>query len=281
VTTRDVPNLPAVAMAPPGEGRVHRVRRIVRLGDVDTEGRIRLDAVARYAQDVASDDMVDAGLAGVWSWVVRRTTIAVAHRPRFEQAVGVATWCSGTGAAWAERRTTIDVDGRPAVEVSALWVCLDPRTGRPVALEDRFVDVFSPPVDNRRVGGRLRHPGPPPATTDRPWTLRRTDYDALGHVNNAVTWGLVEEEAVAFRPEARVACAEVEYRAAVAPGDMVDMRVAGDATGGLGLWVVDRSGGVRTSAVVRWAGVVGAGVVGAGVVSPAVGRLRPPIPPAG
>jgi acyl-ACP thioesterase len=240
-------------MAPPGEGRVHRSRRTVRLGDVDTEGQIRLDAVARYAQDVAGDDMVDAGLAGVWGWVVRRTTIAVALLPRFEHRVGVATWCSGTGAAWAERRTTIDVDGRPAIEVSALWVCLDPRTGRPVVLEDPFVDVFSPPADNRRVRGRLLHPGPPPVTTDRPWPLRRTDYDALGHVNNAVTWGLVEEEAVAWRPGARVTWAEVEYRAVVAPGDFVDVRVAGDATGGLGLWLVDRSGAVRTTAVVRWA----------------------------
>jgi acyl-ACP thioesterase len=253
VTTADVGYRPAATMAPPGRGRVHRVRRTVRLGDVDTGGRIRLDAVARYAQDVASDDMVDAGLAGVWSWVVRRTTITVAHRPRFEQAVGVATWCSGTGAAWAERRTTIDVDGRAAIEVSALWVCLDPRTGRPVALEGRFVDVFSPPVGNRRVRGRLVHPGPPAGTTGRPWPLRRTDYDALGHVNNAVTWGLVEEEAAAWRPEGRVAGAEVEYRQAVAPGDTVDVRVAGDGSGGMGLWVVDRSGAVRTSAVVRWA----------------------------
>jgi acyl-ACP thioesterase len=255
VTTTDTPQHPTATMGPPGPGRVHRGRRTVRLSDVDTGGRLRLDAVARYAQDVASDDMVDAGLAGVWGWVIRRTTITVAHRPRFEGAVGVATWCSGTGAAWAERRTTIDVDGQPAIEVSALWVCLDLRTGRPVALEERFVDLFSPPVGNRRVRGRLLHPEPPAGTTRRPWPLRRTDFDAFGHVNNAVTWGLVEEEALSRRPGARMAAAEVEYRVAVAPGDTVEVRVADNDPGGLGLWLVDGSDVVLTSAVVRWAEV--------------------------
>jgi acyl-ACP thioesterase len=234
-----------------GPGRIHRTSRTVRLDDVDTEGRMRLDAVARYAQDAASDDMVDAGLAGVWGWVVRRTTIVAIERPRFERPVGLVTWCSGTGAAWAERRTTIDIGGRPAIEVSALWVCLDPATGRPVALEERFVDVFAPPPDARRIPGRLHHPGPPPCTADRPWPLRRTDLDALGHVNNAVTWGLVEEEAIRRRSELPTR-AEVEYRAPVGPTDTVTVRVAADGPDGLGLWVVDDAGDVRTSAVVAW-----------------------------
>lgn len=234
-----------------GPGRIFRTSRAVRLSDVDTEGRIRLDAVARYAQDAAGDDMVDAGLAGVWDWVVRRTTIVVTHRPGFQQPVGLSTWCSGTGAAWAERRTTIDIAGRPAIEVSALWVCLDPRTGRPVALEERFVDVFSPPPDAGRIPGRLHHPGPSPGTKDRPWALRRTDLDAFGHVNNAVTFGLVEEEAVRFRAELPTRV-EVEYRAAIGPHDATTVRVAAGGPG-FGLWVVDALGDVRTSAVVGWA----------------------------
>ena len=50
----------------------------MRLGDVDPSGRLRLDAIARYLQDVASDDAADAGLDT--GWVARRTLIECAGR---------------------------------------------------------------------------------------------------------------------------------------------------------------------------------------------------------
>ena len=45
----------------PSAGRTFTGERIVRLGDVSPAGRLRLDAVARYLQDIATDDAVDAG----------------------------------------------------------------------------------------------------------------------------------------------------------------------------------------------------------------------------
>ena len=65
----------------PDVGRRFSPCRRVRLGDASPGGRLRLDAVARYLQDVANDDAEDAGLANPASWVVRRTTIEVRPRP--------------------------------------------------------------------------------------------------------------------------------------------------------------------------------------------------------
>ena len=43
----------------PGRGRVYTASRRVRLGDADPGGRLRLDAIARYVQDVSDDDTRD------------------------------------------------------------------------------------------------------------------------------------------------------------------------------------------------------------------------------
>jgi acyl-ACP thioesterase len=256
---------PAATISSPAGGRVHRGVRIVRLDEVGVDGRLRLDAVARYAQDIASDDLRDAGVDRVWTWVVRRTTIIVGRRPRYDQTIGLATWCSGTGSAWAERRTTINIEGDPAIEVSALWVCLDPERGRPVPLDDRFIDLYGASTAGRRVGGRLVHPGMNTGTRSqaqsRRWPLRRSDFDPLGHVNNAITWTLVEDEVAERAPTTRLTAAEVEYRAPVTPG--ADLRVwsATDAAGGLGIWVDAGDEIVCSSAMVTFRGVDGDGAL--------------------
>jgi len=62
-----------------GEGRRYVAGRTVRLGDVDPAGELRLDAIGRYLQDVASDDAVGAGLPNALGWVVRRTLLSIAE----------------------------------------------------------------------------------------------------------------------------------------------------------------------------------------------------------
>jgi len=48
------------AMVAGGAGRHYATEAVVRLGDVLPSGEARLDAVARYLQDAASDDAVTA-----------------------------------------------------------------------------------------------------------------------------------------------------------------------------------------------------------------------------
>jgi hypothetical protein len=107
---------------PDGGRRVTRSRR-VRLGDAAPGGRLRLDALARYLQDIAGDDVDEAGITG--AWVLRRVTLSVGRLPSFRDDVELVTFCSGTGGRWAERRTTMTVGGEPSVESVALWVYVD------------------------------------------------------------------------------------------------------------------------------------------------------------
>jgi acyl-ACP thioesterase len=41
----------------PRRGRTYSARRRLRLADMDASGRLRLDALARFLQDVAIDDV--------------------------------------------------------------------------------------------------------------------------------------------------------------------------------------------------------------------------------
>jgi hypothetical protein len=92
---------------PPAVGRRFHAERKVRLGDVDPSGQLRLDATARYLQDIASDDAVDAELDGAWGWVVRRSMFDVRQPAVLDEVVAVTTYCTGLGRSWAERTTIL------------------------------------------------------------------------------------------------------------------------------------------------------------------------------
>src|SRR5687768_5948324 len=135
----------------PSEGRVVRTERRVRLGDVSPAGRLRLDALVRYLQDVATDDSRDAGLDPSKQWVVRRTALEVRELPVYEGMVQLATWCGGIGSHWAERRTSITGGDRSLVEAATLWVQVDEATMRPARVDGRFHEVYARAAQGRTV----------------------------------------------------------------------------------------------------------------------------------
>ncbi len=210
----------AMALVPPGAGRQYRSSRLVRLSDVLPSGEARLDAIARYLQDVAADDGRDAGIANHMAWLVRKTVISLRRRPRLEEPIDLVTWASGSAARWAERRTTISVLGDPVIEAASLWVCVDLATMRPSRLPERFWTMYGEAVGERVVTSRLTHPDLPldPPLAARPWSLRVADLDVIGHVNNAATWAAVEDELDRVGRGPALTKAELEYRGQVDRG---------------------------------------------------------------
>jgi acyl-ACP thioesterase len=243
-------------------GRRYAVRRPVCLGDVLPSGRVRLDALARYLQDVASDDGIDAAIDADQNWVVRRTALAIARRPVLGDQLEIVTWASGAGARWAERRTTIRSTTCPAsvVEADALWVCLDSATRRPARLSARFWEIYGESVAGRTVSSRLTHADPPADGTldSRPWPLRVSDIDVFEHLNNAATWTAFEDELQRRAPNREVGWAELEYRSAIEPDAdlLLSSRVEGD---GVRVWL-SAGGVVQASGVARL--LIGPGSVG-------------------
>jgi len=229
----------------PDRGRRFVATRRVRMGDADRAGRVRLDALARLLQDVGNDDFADAGLDARSPWVTRRTVVAGAPWPRIGEQIEFTTFCGGIGSRWAERRSSIAGDRGGRVEAAALWVFVDAASGRPCRLPPWFLDTYGEAAAGRTVRARLRSGGPPPSAAGRPWPLRSTDYDVLGHVNNAATWSAIEDECARLDSVPRVA--ELEYRAPMEPDEDVMLHSVRARDGHLGMWLtVD--GAVRAAA---------------------------------
>jgi acyl-ACP thioesterase len=232
---------------PVPQGRRFSLERWPGLGDCAPSGRIRLDAIARWLQDVAYADVEDAGLAASAFWVVRRNRLRVERWPRFAERCTVTTFCSGLGRMWAERRTTIrglDPAAPAAVEAVALWVHLDPTTRMPAPFAAEELERYGEAAGGRQVRARLRHPAPPAGAPESGWSFRAVDCDIAGHVNNAAYWQPLEDEILgAGPPEPEAVDVEMEFRAGAQPGAQ-RVLAAGPMR-----WITDPAGTVLASLV--------------------------------
>lgn len=239
---------------PTGTGRTFTTRRRCRLGDVTPRGRLRLDAVARYLQDIANDDSRDAEWSDPHWWVVRRSVVDVHVFPSYLQEIDLMTWCGGTGSHWAERRTRITaMDGTVMVDAASLWVHVDKDTLQPSRVPDDVAPVLAASAGGRTVGARLiLKPRDFDGTnaTVRDWPLRFSDFDTVGHMNNAAYWEVMEEHMATDMKVRDGLRAVMEHVVQVDPGQSVSrMSVTGD-----GVSVQMVNGGVVHAAA--WVGPV-------------------------
>jgi acyl-ACP thioesterase len=233
----------------PSDGRLFTQTLRPMLADCAPSGRARLDAVARWLQDVAYADVEDAGVAEHAVWVIRRGRLHVKRWPRFGERLRLATFCSGLGRMWAERRTTIERVGEADsdIEAVALWVHLDRDTQRPTPLTREEIEIYGGgAAAERRVSARLRHPPPPEHAPATAWHFRAAERDLAGHINNAAYWQAVEEELLEAEEPAGIDV-EIEYRAPAQPGEK---RLIAD---GQWRWIVDGGGEAHASIVIAGA----------------------------
>lgn len=234
---------PALVAPRPG-GRTFTAEVVAGLGDTAPGGRVRLDAIARWLQDVAYRDVGDAGLLDDGTWIVRRLRIRVEAFPTFDERCELTTFCSGVGAVLAERRTTIRGDAGAHVEAVALWVHLEPGGEGLRPPSDAYRDVYGTSAGDRRVRARLFHdPAPPPGAPARPFAFRAADLDVADHVNNAAYWTALEELLAGADDPAVPYDAEIEHRV---PGDAGPATITGNAAAA---WVLDPAG--TTLATIR------------------------------
>jgi acyl-ACP thioesterase len=232
-------------VASPERGRVFTEPARATLADCAPTGRIRLDALARWAQDVAYADAVEAGLSRRAAWVVRRTRMRVTRFPRFGEEFDLATFCSGLGRMWAERRTSMTRVGEAAgaVELVSLWVHLDPLSGRPTKLTEDEIAMWGESTSGRTVNARLRHPAPDGVADSFTWWFRNSELDLAGHVNNAAYLTPLEEELLQDAEPESIDI-EIEYRSPAQAGEMRVLR------NGARRWIVGSDGETYASIII-------------------------------
>jgi acyl-ACP thioesterase len=211
----------------PSQGRTFVESRRVRLTDMDPQGRLRLDAIARFLQEIAIDDVDETG----WGtpdhlWFVRRMRIDVVEPFLADRGVELVTWCSGLSTVAAGRRWSLTGDRGGRIEVDSVWIHLDPDQ-RPARIT-RF-DAYARAACGRRVSAKPQLADP---ATDGPrslWPLRASDVDLHGHVNNTVYWQAIEHVLLGAGPEPRRPLrARLEFREPLDLGDRLELAVSGD-----------------------------------------------------
>jgi acyl-ACP thioesterase len=231
----------------PNRGRTYLSRRRIRLSDMDSGGRLRLDAVARFLQDAAIDDVQETG----WGtpehlWFVRRIRVDVLRPFLDDRALELTTWCSGVAPIAAGRRWSVAGDAGGRIEVDSVWIHLDARAG-PARIED--FGVYAEATAGRHVSTRLELPDPPTGAERTRWSLRATDVDLHGHVNNAVYWQAVEELLPRLGVDPRRPLrAELDYRQPIDLGEEIGLVAFDDAGRGA---VAFLAGGAAVRAVAR------------------------------
>jgi len=204
---------------------------------------MEFDAIARFLQDVGNDDTDDAGLAELGlAWVARRAVIEVHSAGSARETLQMTTWCSGTGRRWAERRTSIRGEADARIEAAAIWVHLDPTTGRPTPWGEDFAATYLEATQDRTVDSKLRHDKTPPTTPAIEWKFRQTDMDGFGHVNNAAYLSIAEELLDLDGPK-RV---EIEWRGPSSAGErlLVHKATSNDVEQ---LWICAEDGNLRAT----------------------------------
>ena len=207
----------------PETGRTFRVAYTVRLSDTDATGRLRLDAIARYLQDAAIDDVSETGWgAPEHLWVLRSVRIDVLTPFLDDSEVGIVTWGSSFSALAAGRRWSLSGDAGGSIEVDSTWIHLGP-DARPARIGEGF-DGYAEAAQGRIASTKLMLASPPTDGARRSWPLRVTDVDRMGHVNNAAYWAAVEHRLPDVGIDPRQALrARLDYRHPIDLGERVEL----------------------------------------------------------
>jgi len=200
----------------------------VAFGDVDRDHVLTLAGVFRLLQEAAighanrHDTGTDAMLSRGESWVLNRMAVQIARYPRHGEALRVETWSSGIRGFKGYRDFRVrSSDGGLVVAGSSLWLYVSVRTRSiirvphdvaakfPVGTED----VFCPELE------ALDLAAPDPATARATViSLRYSDIDANGHVNNTAYLELLQSALASTGGDVRPRSVRIKYGKGIAAG---------------------------------------------------------------
>ena len=220
--------------APPSETeRRSTATYRVRFDEAGPDGIARASAYLRYAQDLAWLHSERRGFGRPWyqernlAWVVRAVDLTIVAALPTGTPVVATTEVTGGRRVMARRRCDLraELDGAQIATVLTDWV-MTTTAGVPTRVPDAFPIAFGVPLGSfepTRVD-----PGPAPADAVRSsFAVRLHELDPMGHVNNAVYLDWLDE-AVALGAPGAIGTVprryRLEYRAAAAPGAVLDSR---------------------------------------------------------
>jgi medium-chain acyl-[acyl-carrier-protein] hydrolase len=170
------------------------------------------------------------------SWILNRIAARIHRYPRYGEAVRLETWSSGIRGFKGYREFRLQAGGELVVEASSLWLYVDIGTKSLVrvprelaaAFPERAGAVFHPDLD------KLRLDEAPADSASQEISLRYSDIDSNGHVNNAAYFDYLQTALALTGGPAHPTHVELHFVKEIPPAlDKVMVRVARRADGAL------------------------------------------------
>ncbi|MFZ5563901.1 MAG: acyl-[acyl-carrier-protein] thioesterase [Thermodesulfobacteriota bacterium] len=159
-----------------------------------TDGRIKLDALVRILQNAALDHVHEADrdaqviIAAGYAWILNKVIIDISRYPVYGETVTVNTWHRGIRGFKSYREYEILAGGQRVATAASSWLFLDLARRRVVKVPKETDELYG--VVPALALGRDIETWKPDKNLVPPESMeiitRRSDYDMLGHVNNAV-----------------------------------------------------------------------------------------------
>ena len=140
-------------------------------------------------------------------------------------------------------RVRIRSDSGGLIETEAFWINIDPKTGMPATISEKFTAALASTAVDEHLHWRRWIDPDTDDYADSPFPLRSSDFDPFDHVNNAIYWQPVED-ALPEKLRSEPFRAILEYTQPIKRGEQVSVRT------GTNTLHIDAGGEARASA--RW-----------------------------
>ncbi|OQX61875.1 MAG: hypothetical protein B5M56_08055 [Desulfococcus sp. 4484_241] len=186
---------------------VFRLTRRIDYFQSATDGRIKLDSFVRILQNAALDHVHEADrdanviIAAGYAWILNKIIIDIDRYPRYGEIVTVNTWHRGLKGFKSYREYEILVGNKKIATAASSWLFLNLAKRRVVKIPKETDDLYGI-VPKYALGRDIEQWRPdknPGSDFEVDITTRRSDYDMLGHVNNAVYFDYLDTLVSAFQ----------------------------------------------------------------------------------
>jgi medium-chain acyl-[acyl-carrier-protein] hydrolase len=193
--------------------------------NVDRDNLLTLRSLFAFLQEAAirHADQCGAGARAKASrgesWVLHRMAVSVGRYPRYEEALRVNSWSTGIRSFKGYREFRVHCGGEPVASASSVWLYLNIaskgicRVPREVA--DGFPThpgaVFCPGLE------KLRFEPASGAAMERDVSVRYSDFDGNGHVNNTAYLDYLQTALAAGGFPPRPGAIQVEFLKEITP----------------------------------------------------------------
>lgn len=205
---------------------MYSLRHKVRYSEISPDRRINVAQVARYFQDCSTldsnhvGDTLDHLLEQSRVWLLAAWQVEIMRYPELFEEIVISTWPHDKKGILAYRNFDIcDLEGNRLISANSMWFYYDLKAGVPTRIMDEDIAAYGQkeklPMNYK--GRKITLPKTDGEKMDF-FTVRRSDLDTNGHVNNTK---YIEMALEYMKDSAKIVGMRADYRKSALYGDRI------------------------------------------------------------